>query len=114
MGISEKTLKRWFVKYPTLPVIKSGYRCLACTDWLMLWSVAMQLDEVPENLIYQAKADSMGMSIEEYMARYVYQTVYPDGIGSQGKRKDHPKYYRKSIERTQKLLSLFTILRSKK
>lgn len=51
LGISEKTLKRWFLKYPDLPVVREQYRCVALTNHLMLWKIAQELDRLPKIIL---------------------------------------------------------------
>jgi len=114
LGISEKTLKRWFVKYPDLPVIRQQYRCYAMTNHLMLWKIAQDLDRLPKSQFEAARAkmisdaaDFMGMTQKHYVATYVTQRRYRIEKPIDYMRIRRTGHYRKTVEKAIKLLRLF-------
>jgi len=74
LGISEKTLKRWFLKYPDLPIMRQQYRCYAVTNYLMLWKIAHDLERLPKSQFEAARArvvsetaERMGVTKKHYL-----------------------------------------------
>lgn len=114
LGISGKTLKRWFLKYPGLPVIRQQYRCYAVTSDLMLWKIARDLDQLPPSQFEAARAriisdqaKRMGMTQKHFVATYVTQSRYKIATPVTHKRIRRTGHYRKTIDKTLKLLRLF-------
>jgi hypothetical protein len=71
MGISEKTLKRWFDKYPDLPITRGGHRCYALSDKILWWIQEKQLDKVRYKRGKQwnkTKKASLNLEHEKYIA----------------------------------------------
>jgi hypothetical protein len=114
LGISEKTLKRWFLKYPDLPVIRQQYRCFAMTNDLMLWKIAQDLDRLPQSqleavrarMIFE-KAERMGVTQKHYVATYVTQSRYSLETPVSHIRIRRTGHYRKTVDKALKLLRLF-------
>lgn len=113
LGISEKTLKRWFKKYPELPVLRTTHRCYALTNNLMLWKVAGELDRSSESLLRAARsqmyaniASQTGVTKKYFIETYVTKSRYTLENQRPHKRLRHKRFYRKTIDRTIKLLLL--------
>jgi hypothetical protein len=111
MGISEKTLKRWFVKYPTLPIERTQYRCYALTNNLMLWKVYQELEKVPESCI-AAAYDRVVTNLAAFL--HVTKKFYLDYYVRR-RNPDHPflrtrvfriRHYRTTVDKAAKLLWL--------
>lgn len=101
MGISEKTLKRWFVKYPDLPIQREQYRCYALTNYLIIWGMQKQLDKLDSKLVKKARyivmSELSGVTLEHYMKYYVYKSQYRDETNKTRLRTK--KYYNKTVNR---------------
>ena len=101
MGVSEKTLKRWFVKYPGLPVQREKYRCYALINNLIIWAIQSELDKLDSNLVKKAKYIAMseqhGVCLEHFMKNYVYKSQYRDEPNKSRLRTK--KHYKKTVDR---------------
>lgn len=111
MGISVKTLKRWFVKYPTLPVERAQYRCYALTNNLMLWKVYRELRKMPDSCIAVANdriatnyAAFMGVTKKFYLEHYIRR--YDPNHPFLRARIYRARHYRKTVEKALELLWL--------
>ncbi len=45
MGVSTKTLTRWFVLYPDLPITRNGYRYLSSSNDLLWWYMKKDIEK---------------------------------------------------------------------
>lgn len=113
LGISEKTLKRWFLKYPDLPIMRQQYRCYAVTNYLMLWKIAHDLERLPKSQFEAARArvvsetaERMGVTKKHYVATYVTQSRYGLEKPNEYLRIRQTGHYRKTVEKAMKLLLL--------
>lgn len=111
LGISVKTLKRWFVRYPNLPIERAQYRCYALTNNLMLWKVYRELRKMPDSCIDAANdriatnnATFMGVTKKFYLEHYI-RRYDPDHPFLRA-RMHRTRHYSKTIERALKLLWL--------
>ncbi len=117
LGISEKTLKRWFKKYPELPILRCQYRCYAITNELMLWRIRQHLRKLlPSQFdaayyrIVSDRAEHMGVTLNHFVAMYITQSRFIVEPPIVHKRLRKTGHYRKTIDRTLKLLFLNRIL----
>ena len=116
-GISEKTLTRWFKRYPELPVIRHPYRCYTVTNVLMLWKITQDLKKLPPSQfdavfarIISEKAELLGVTRKHFVETYITKSRYNGGDGITQKRIRKTRHYRKTVDKTAKLLSLFSKL----
>lgn len=114
LGISEKTLKRWFLKYPELPVIRQQYRCYAMTNDFMLWKITQELQQLKKSHFEAAHARMisdaaafMGMTQKHYVATYITKSRYRVDKPVEHIRIRRTGHYRKTVDNTLKLLRLF-------
>jgi len=104
LGISEKTLKRYFKedhKLHDIPILRDQYRCLAFANDLFIWLITSELNKIENKLVekahYIAMADFLDVTFEHYMEHYIYQSK---SLKEPNKsRLRTKKYYSKTIDK---------------
>ncbi|HAR38570.1 MAG TPA: hypothetical protein DCS09_08400 [Porphyromonadaceae bacterium] len=115
LGVSEKTLKRYFKedhKLNSIPIVREQYRCLSVTNYLLIWIIDRELEKIDNKLVEKARcvvtAQHLRVSLEHFMEHYIYSSQCREEPNTNRLRTK--RYYRKTVDATVGLVRLRSII----